>query len=148
MTMRPAFIDFMTRGGAGPALVATVHDGDTLDVHIDLGTKALLGRALWAHDVPIRLAGCNARELAQPGGPEARDHLAGLLPVGSPAQLSLVTVDKFGGRLDAVVTLPDGSDLVQLLIASNWAAAWDGTGARPVPPWPRPNAPSLSGGMT
>jgi endonuclease YncB( thermonuclease family) len=112
------------------ALVAHVHDGDTVDLDADLGFDT-------RHFGSFRLLGCNARELAQPGGPEARDHLAALLPPGVKVIAQSVKPDKFGGRYDAAITLPDGTDLVTQLIADQWAAAWDGTGTKPVPPWPR-----------
>lgn len=125
------------------AVVAHVHDGDTLDVYLDLATKPLIGIDLWA-DVPIRLAGCNARELAQPGGPEARDNLAALLPPGTQITVTVVHGDKYGSRRDAHIQLPDGSDLVQRLVAEGWVAAWDGIGGRPVPAWPRQSTPNTT----
>jgi endonuclease YncB( thermonuclease family) len=46
------------------ATVVGVHDGDTCTLDIDLGFRT--------HRIqPVRLAGCNARELADPGGQEA-----------------------------------------------------------------------------
>lgn len=114
------------------ATVVRVIDGDTAVLDIDLGLS------VWARGQHIRLAGCNARELSMPGGPEARDHLAGLLPAGTQVTVSTVKPDKFGGRYDAQVTLPDGRDLVALLIVEGWCAPWDGTGPAPVPPWPIP----------
>jgi micrococcal nuclease len=112
------------------AKVVAVHDGDTMTLDVDLG--------FFAHIVqPFRLLGCNARELSQPGGSEARSHLAALLPAGTPVQIQSVKPDKFGGRYDAQVTLTDGTDLVSQLIAQQWAAAWDGQGTKTVPPWPR-----------
>lgn len=119
-----------------PAYVWNVHDGDTVDFLLKLPTKALIGRDLWA-DVPGRLAGCNARELAEPGGQAARANLAALLPVGTQVELTVVGTDKYATRMDVAVTMPDGSDLVAALIGGQWAAAWDGRGPKPVPPWPR-----------
>jgi endonuclease YncB( thermonuclease family) len=114
------------------AVVVRVVDGDGLVVSVDLGWS------VWLHSQRIRLAGCNARELPEPGGVEARDHLAELLPAGTAVTLATVKIDRYGGRYDAHVTLPDGRDLVSLLIAAGWAAPWDGRGPRPVPLWPRP----------
>lgn len=122
------------------ATVAAVHDGDTLSFVIDLGFNIFL------HPVndrdrermSFRLLGCNARELSQPGGPEARDHLAQLLPAGAKVTVTSLKPDKYGGRWLAVVTLADGSDLVRQLVDEGWAAPWDGTGPKPIPPWPRP----------
>jgi micrococcal nuclease len=116
------------------ATVLRVVDGDTISLDVDLGFSAHM-------HVTVRLLGCNAIELSQPGGPEARDHLRTVLPVGSLVTISTVKVDKYGGRFLATVTLPDGSDLVSSLIAAQWAAAWDGIGPRPVPPWPRTVTP-------
>jgi endonuclease YncB( thermonuclease family) len=119
------------------AVVRDVHDGDTITVDIDLG----LG--VWKHGASLRLYGCNARELKDPGGAEARDNLAALLPVGSRIIVRSykpgrdLPEDKYGGRYDATVALPDGRDLVTLLIAGQWVSPWNGKGARPVPPWPR-----------
>lgn len=124
---------------AGPsyvyrATVVSVHDGDTLTLDVDLG--------FFVHVVvPFRLAGINARELAQPGGPEARDHLAMLLPAGAVVTVASIKPDKFGGRWDAAITCDIFGDLAAELVASQWAAAWDGTGPKPVPPWPRTVTP-------
>lgn len=124
----------MVKQSTGPvyayaAVVTAVHDGDTVTADIDLGFDV--------HTIQhVRLAGCNARELAQPGGPEAAANLTGLL-LGKQVVLHTVRPDKFGGRYDAAVTLADGTDLVAELVAQQWAAPWDGTGPKPVPPWPR-----------
>ena len=117
------------------AQVIDVHDGDSLRVYVDRGMRDY---SVWA----IRLLGCNARELSAPGGPEARDELMRRLPPGMAVVLATVKPDKYGERKDAAVyyTTPDGvtHDLVADLIADNWAAAYDGSGPMPVPPWPRP----------
>jgi len=119
------------------ALVREVHDGDTLYGWVDQG----LG--IWNHGTSkaglgLRLWGCNARELAQPGGVEARDHLATLIPVGSVVPITCMAWDKYQGRIDVAVDLPGIGDLVTHLAGTGWVAPWDGTGTRPLPPWPRP----------
>lgn len=114
------------------ATVTAVHDGDTFTVSLDLG------RHIWVLAAKHRLNGCNARELAQPGGPEAHANLAALLPIGAVVTLRSLKPYKYGDEYMADITLPDGRDLVSLLIADNWLAPWDGTGSKPVPPWPRP----------
>lgn len=113
------------------ASVARVVDGDTIIMNVDLGFGA------WLHNQSFRLLGLNAREHADIGGPEAVIHLRALLPAGTPCTLSSVKNDKYGGRYDAVVTLNDGTNLNQLLVQTEWAAAWSGAGTKPVPPWPR-----------
>jgi endonuclease YncB( thermonuclease family) len=112
------------------ATVAYVHDGDTLAADLDLGFGLKLRQLL-------RLDGCNAIELSQPGGHEARYNLGAMLPVGVVVPVSVVSLDKYAGRCDAQVTLPDGRDLVTVLIAGQWAVAWNGLGPKPTPPWPR-----------
>jgi len=116
------------------ATVNAVHDGDTLEVNVDLGFDV--------HEVvSVRLLGCNARELRDLGGVEARDNLRALLPPGAGALLRTVKPDKFGGRYDAAVEFINASgqvvDLVAYLIEEQWVAPWNGRGEKPVPPWPR-----------
>lgn len=120
-----------------PGIVVAVHDGDTISVDIDLQTGRL-GINLWLHDVTVRLAGCNARELDEPGGAEAHANLAAILPAGTPVMVAAQHPDNYGGRVDALIGLPDGQDVTDLLIAGGWAARWNGRGPKPVPPWPRP----------
>lgn len=136
---------YSSRMGAGliapqfPAIYAwnatcvSVHDGDTATFDIDRG---------WSDTfrTPVRFLGCNARELSEPGGPEARDAVAALLPPGTQVVLLSAKADKFGGRIDASITYEvdgDAHDLVADLIAQGWAAPWDATGKAPTPPWPR-----------
>lgn len=120
------------------ATVVRVYDGDTVFVAVDRGFYDYLGSS--EHPIPIRLLGMNARELAMPGGKEARDNLASLLPVGAPVVLHTAKPDKFAPRWDAVIETAATADLGADLVAAGWAAAWDGTGTKPVPPWPRVGA--------
>lgn len=114
------------------AVVTAVHDGDTFTADIDLG--------FYVHTIQhIRLAGLNAIELKDPGGAEALANLSTII-LNRTVILNTVKIDKFGGRYDAVVSEPDprlGVTLNQWLIDNQWAAAWDGKGTKPVPPWPR-----------
>jgi endonuclease YncB( thermonuclease family) len=119
------------------ALVDRVIDGDGLSLAIDLGFFTWLR-------VPIRIAGINARELRDPGGPEARDNLAQLLPSGCEVIIrSLkpgkpIPHDKYAPRWDALLFYPDWTDIATMLVTNYWAALWDGRGPAPKPPWPRP----------
>lgn len=113
------------------AHVVRVIDGDGVVLDVDLGYN------LWVRGQSFRLAGCNAREHTMPGGREATLNLAALLPPGTAVTLTSVKPDKFGGRYDAHITLPDGTDLVTKLVVDQWAAPWEGKGPKPVPPWPR-----------
>ena len=116
--------------------VDRVHDGDTVYGPINHG----LG--IWSHGPydngwGLRLDGCNAIELNNAGGREARDNLETLVPVGSVIEVESVRWDKFSGRLDVRIDHPLYGDLTDHLIAEGWAVPWNGKGARPVPPWPR-----------
>lgn len=117
------------------ATVAAVHDGDTFSVIVDRGFYDYLGNA--AHPIPIRVLGINAIELSAPGGKEAAANLAALLPVGTAVVLTTAKPDKYAPRWDAAVETPTIPDLAAYLIENEWAAAYDGTGTKAVPPWPR-----------
>lgn len=110
------------------------HDADTGLFRVDRGVRDY---SSWS----VRLQGCAARELRDPGGPEARDWLRGHLTVGSPVVLATVKPDKYGTRKVARVFYEQvpgvTSDLTEVLIAEGWAARWDGRGKQPKPPWPR-----------
>lgn len=114
------------------AAVARVVDGDTVNLNVDLGF------GVWLREQTFRVAGCNARELAEPGGTAARDYLGLLLRPGTLVLLHSIKVDKWGGRYDALIELPGIGDLTEYLIQWGWVARWDGRGEKPVPPWPRP----------
>jgi endonuclease YncB( thermonuclease family) len=133
------------------AQVTDVHDGDTLTTAVVLGLAAHgadhdYGFHIYKESdklvlhADVRLLGCNAIELRDAGGVEARDHLLTVMPIGTWITLTTEGPDKYGGRYDAAVTLPDGSDLVQQLIAGGWAAAWNGQGTKPAPAWPIPGS--------
>lgn len=118
------------------ATVLSVRDGDTIHADVDLGFGVVKGSENNVPGLPLRLAGCNARELNEEGGPEARERLRELLSEGTVVTLRTVRPDKFGGRYDAQIELPDGSDLVGRLIEEGWVAAWNGEGPRPIPAYP------------
>jgi endonuclease YncB( thermonuclease family) len=108
-----------------------VHDGDTIKVDIDFGQD------IWTRGRLVRLAGIACRELSEPGGKEARDALAELLPVQLMVHIDSTGWDKFGGRIDGLVFLPDGRTVQSWLLAEGWAVAWDARSKQPKPPWPR-----------
>lgn len=101
------------------ATVIKVHDGDTATLQIDLGfglTQVL----------NCRMFGINAPELSTDAGKQARDFAQTLLTLGM-----LVTVvshgwDKYGGRFDGSVTLPDGRDFSQVMLDTGHAVKMAG----------------------
>lgn len=117
------------------AVIVRVHDGDTVIVDLDMG------RRIWVREAPHRLAGVAARELSMPGGVEAREHLAGLLPAGLKVTLQSLKPYKYGDGYMARITLPSGLDVATQLIVDGWALPWDGRGPQPVPPWPPSSRP-------
>lgn len=120
------------------AVVVSVHDGDTINVIANPYKRHYVGSA--AEPQPIRLLGCNAAELRTPGGDAAAANLKALLPVGTPVVLSNIDDDKYAPRWDASVACVTGGqvvDLVAYLVQQQWAAAWNGSGKAPVPPFPR-----------
>lgn len=129
------------------AVVLVLHDGDTVDLDVTfVGTidagfyQVITTTSTQPH--AFRLFGCNANELADPGGKEARDNLAAMIPIGTQLRLSSVKDDKYGGRWLAILWAknPDGTEynVVQRLIDTHWAVPWNGNGTKPKPPWPRP----------
>jgi endonuclease YncB( thermonuclease family) len=132
-------------------MVIDVIDGDTIHVSVPLCSTRRADGDLSFHiyaegghvvvHLPIRLLGCNAAEHGTPAGDAATAHLKQLLPPGTVVTLSTLAADKYGTRWDADVTLPDGRDLVELLIREQWAAPWYGLGPKPQPPRPRTETP-------
>lgn len=121
------------------ATVTDVHDGDTITVTVDLGWNVSMQRD------HVRVAGISARELSMPGGPEARDYVQGLLPLGTRVVVRSVKVDQDPAdvmsfdRYVLYVQLADGRDLGAVVIAAGFAVPWDGKSKpTPYPPWPIP----------
>lgn len=112
------------------------HDGDTAKLRLDRGYGDF-------KEGPYRLDGCNANEMKDPGGPEARNNLIEELIrvpwfyVRSKKPDRPPDPYKYGAVWMARIFLPDGTDLVDKLIAEQWLAKWNGTGTPPKPPWPR-----------
>lgn len=126
--------------------VAGVVDGDTVKLSVklarirgkdlDLGFHVYKEQGWLVLHYTFRLLGCNAWEHGTPAGDAATANLRALLPTGTVVGLTSISADKYF-RYDAQVTLPDGRDLVSVLVAGQWATPWDGLGTKPLPPWPR-----------
>jgi endonuclease YncB( thermonuclease family) len=121
------------------AVVRLVHDGDTVELDVDLGFHT------WVTQAWDRIGWISARELSMPGGPEAAEYARSLLPVGLGVYVRSVKIDADPAddmsfdRYVMVVTLPDGRDFGQAMIAAGYAVTWDGKSKpTPYPPWPRP----------
>lgn len=75
-------------------VVNNVHDGDTIDIKLDLGFDL----TVYAR---CRVFGIDAPELKTDAGKAARDYAMTLLPVGSTVMVHSHGWDKYGGRIDA-----------------------------------------------
>lgn len=133
-----------------PAVISKVHDGDTVYVWCDMGydtwryTKLRIMKS-----VKIGIA---CRELSAPGGKEARDYAAALLPPrtypddGPTCIVYSYAWDKYAPRIDGDILLFNGRSISELMIESGYAVPWDGKGTQPLPTWPLPPS-TQSGGM-
>ena len=113
----------MTTFGPYPARVVSVHDGDTATLDIDLGFDHLIsgldldGRTRMS----CRIYGINAPELGTQAGKDALAYALTLLWPGLRVTVLSHGYDKFGGRFDGAVTLPDGSDFAAKMLDSGHA---------------------------
>lgn len=128
-----------------PAVIFKVEDGDTVYAWCDQGFDN------WRL-TKIRIRGIAARELSTPGGKEARDFLASILPPRSlPVDATCVVYsykwDKFAPRVDGDILLFSGRLVSELMIEGGYAAPWDGKGAQPTPEWPIPQSSHESGSL-
>lgn len=130
------------------ATVVRVVDGDTANLAVRLKklsrrfNNADLGFSVYIEDgwlvlhYAFRFAGCNAAEHGTSAGDAAKEHLKTILVPGLVVTIDSISNDKYS-RYDARILLPSGEDLIAGLIRDQWAASWNGSGAKPLPPWPR-----------
>jgi endonuclease YncB( thermonuclease family) len=117
-----------------------VIDGDTFRCTIELPFYLTV-------EMDCRIAGINSIELADPGGPEAKQALADYL-YGADVVIQSIKPDKYSGRFDADVFVLQAAadtgyqtfDVGKHLIQMGFAVPWDGKGPKPKPVWPRVNA--------
>jgi endonuclease YncB( thermonuclease family) len=109
----------------GPYIGAidSVHDGDTVNVILDVGFDLSIYTR-------CRVFGINAPELKTPEGKAAREFARKVLKKGTRVSVLSKGWDKFGGRIDAVITIK-GVDFAQKMIAAGHAKPWDGKGVKP-----------------
>ena len=109
----------MSTFGPYPATVISFHDGDT--AHLDLD----LGFAIHLQGVPsCRVFGINAPELSTAAGKAALAYALSICPVGSTVSVLSHGWDKYGGRFDGSLTLPDGSDFAAQMLAAGQAVVY------------------------
>jgi endonuclease YncB( thermonuclease family) len=104
--------------GPYPAVVLSWHDGDTCHLDLDLGF------ALHLQGEPsCRIFGINAPELATAAGKAALAYAESICPAGTKVSVVSHGWDKYGGRFDGSLTLPDGSDFGTKMLAAAQAVA-------------------------
>jgi endonuclease YncB( thermonuclease family) len=109
---------------AYPAEVLRVIDGDTFEARVrvwpglDVNTKVRL-RNVDAPELHARCADEYVRAEA------ARAALETILAAGS-ITISRVGIDKYGGRVDALVATRDTADVSAALLNGGWARSYDG----------------------
>jgi endonuclease YncB( thermonuclease family) len=96
-----------------PATVVRVIDGDTCVVACDLGWRISVATT-------VRIRGVNSPERETAEGRTALGFAATLLPAGLQVVLTSYQLDKYG-RTVGDITLPDGSDYAQALLAAGHA---------------------------
>lgn len=113
----------MTMYGPYPGLVLNWHDGDTCHLELDLG----FGYILSAYDldnkpvISARIWGINAPELNTDPGKDSKAHAEALAPPGTKVMVLSHGWDKYGGRFDASIELPDGTDFGARMIEEGYA---------------------------
>jgi endonuclease YncB( thermonuclease family) len=114
--------------GPYAGVVDLVHDGDTINVKLDVGFDL----TVYAR---VRVFGINAPELSTDAGKAARDFAKTLLAPGDAVSVTSHGWDKYGGRIDGTIEFgPDGDpmDFAQTMIAAGHALPWTGQGPKPV----------------
>lgn len=115
---------------AVPAVVDYHFDGDTFSagVMLDTDVEITVRVRLINIDTPEINGKCTAEKvMAQ----SARDLLATIIPRGAVVDLQNIKDDKYLGRINANVILPDGRDVGQIMIDSGLARPYSGGKRQP-----------------
>lgn len=114
---------------ATPATVNYIFDGDTFAAYVDLAPENI------KISVRVRIRNVDTPEIHGACRTEidmanrARERLGELLPIGTRVELTNIKDDKYLGRIDANVKLPDGRDVGKILIRDGFGRPYNG-GAR------------------
>lgn len=110
---------------AVPAVVDYIFDGDTFSAGVMLGAdvEITVRVRLINVDTPEMNGKCKAEKIM---AQNARDLLATLIPRGTVVELKNIKDDKYLGRINANVILPDGRDVGRVMIDSGLARPYSG----------------------
>ena len=115
---------------AVPATVDYIFDGDTFSAGVNIAPDIVI-------TVRVRLINVDTPEMNGACPDEirraniAKNRLEDLLPVGEIVDLQNVKDDKYLGRIDANVILPDGRDVGDVLVAEGLARPYNGGKRKP-----------------
>jgi endonuclease YncB( thermonuclease family) len=118
----------MTTFGPYPARCAAIHDGDTLTLDIDLGFDHIISGQDFNGKTRLacRVFGINAPELSTQAGKDALAYAQTIIKPGDRCSVLSHGWDKYGGRFDGQITLPDGTDFGQQMLNSGHAVPFSG----------------------
>ncbi len=123
--MASLFMLFASHANATPAVVDYIFDGDTFAAYVLLDDDIRIS-------VRVRIMNIDTAEIHGQCEYEinlalrARDRLAQLIPVGSTVELTGIKDDKYLGRIDAYVIMPDGRDVGDVMVSENLARRYAG----------------------
>jgi endonuclease YncB( thermonuclease family) len=112
----------MTTFGPYRGVVDSVHDGDTVNVKLDVGFDLTVYTR-------VRILGINAPELSTAEGKRARDYAQTLLAPGSDVMVISHGWDKYGGRIDGEVQFRTAGifvDFATTMLNAGQAKPYDG----------------------
>ncbi len=117
--------------GPYPATVISVVDGDTVKVKVQIW----LGHYL---EVKVRIAEIDAPEISSKAkctkekelGLKAKEFLESVIPQQSTINLTRISEDKFGGRVDATIQTTDGKNPGELLLREGLASPYNKRGKK------------------
>lgn len=115
--------------GPYPAKVLDWHDGDTAHIDVDLGfsQRASAYDIVGHPQLACRIYGINAPELNTDAGKTAHAYAQQLCPPGTMVTVVSHGWDKYGGRFDGTVTLPDGRDFASAMLTGGQAVPFTGS---------------------
>jgi endonuclease YncB( thermonuclease family) len=104
----------------GPYLARVLdwHDADTAHLNVDLGfSQQATAYSINGHpQLSCRIYGINAPELSTDAGKTALAYAQEICPPGTIVTVLSHGWDKYGGRFDGTITLPDGSNYAQRML--------------------------------
>ena len=108
--------------------VTRIIDGDSFTARV---TRDLGFHGTATFDVKLRLNRINAPPKNTVPGLAAAGRFNELVPITQPVLIETVKAYKYGDEWMAEVTLADGRNVSDVLVAESFASYWDGTGPRP-----------------